>query len=245
MRLSTLRSLAGFAPRGPGRRAWAHVAALAVIATAVVAARAEPTTSLARLEFMAGPYPTGPFTFVNGAVGAGIFYNTGLFGAGSVIGNVEAGFVWGGHDVFNRTGSGLGPAVARLVAAPGVTGELDFHATMVGHVLAGTGYVPATGTSAASLTYVGTGIAPYGTLWSGAIATAYSSTDIGAFASTPASTVPVYRQMFQGISGTKADVINSSFGYGDPAALEAESLAVDALAGENPTVVFVPPRSVR
>lgn len=212
-----------------------------VIATMAVATGAEPATRLARLEFMAGPYPTGPFTFVNDAVGAGIFYNTGLFGSRSVIANVEAGYVWGGHEVFNRAGSGLGPAVARLVAAPGVTGELDFHATMVGHVLAGTGYVPASGTSAATVTYVGTGIAPFGTLWSGAIATAYSTstTSIGAFSATPASTVPVYQQFFQGISGTKADVINSSFGYGDPAAVEPESLAVDALARENPTVTFI------
>ena len=241
MRLSSRRSDVGSDLRDRGRRARTCATALAMIVTVAGAAGAEPAPRPARLEFMAGPYPTGPFVFVNDAVGAGIFYNTGLFGSRSVIANVEAGFVWGGHEVFNRTGSGLGPAVDRLVAAPGVTGELDFHATMVGHVLAGTGYVPASGTSAASLTYVGTGIAPFGTLWSGAIATAYSTstTSIGAFSSTPASTVPVYQKFFQGISGTKADVINSSFGYGDPAALEPESLSVDALAWENPTVTFV------
>lgn len=219
------------------------VAALAVIATAVVAAGGEPTTGLARLEFVAGPYPTGPYALVNTAVGADFFYDystfVGFYGARSVIGNVEAGFVWGAHDAFKRTGSGLGPAVTRQITAPGVTGQIDFHATMVGHVLAGTGYIPATGTSAAGLSNLAVGIAPAATIWSGAIATAFSATDIGSFTTTPASTVPVYRQMFQGISGTKTDVVNSSFGYGDPAAMEPESRALDALARENPTVTFV------
>ncbi|MFM8290481.1 MAG: S8 family serine peptidase [Planctomycetia bacterium] len=190
---------------------------------------------------MAGPYPGGPYTLVNTAVGAGIFYNTGLFGERSVIGNVEAGFVWGGHEVFNRTGSALGPAVAQQIVAPDNTGQLDFHATMVGHVLAGTGYIPATGTSSAAFSNVAIGMAPAAAIWSGAIATAYSTStaSIGSFSTTPASTVPVYRQMFQGISGTRADVVNSSFGYTDPAALDQESLAIDALAWENPTVTFV------
>ena len=196
---------------------------------------------LARGEFMAGTYPTGPYTFVNDAVGAGIFYNSGLFGGSTVIGNVEAGYVWGSHEVFNRSSLGLGNAVARLVSAPGVTGQYDFHATMVGHVLAGTGYVAASGTNPGGYTYVGIGMAPHARLWSGAIATSYSTStnSIGSFTSTPASTIPVYRQFFQGISGTACDVINSSFGYDDPTASEPESIALDALAFQNPNVTFV------
>jgi len=222
------------------RRSWLRaVIAVSMLATPGTAARASPPTNFARGDFVAGPDPGGPFTLVNTAVGANIFYNTGLYGAQTVIGNVEAGYVWGGHDVFNRTGSGIGPAVARQIAAPGNTGQLDFHATMVGHVLAGTGYVPATGTSSALLLNHAIGMAPAAAIWSGAIATAYSSTDIGAFSTVPASTVPVYQTMFQGISGTRADVVNSSFGYPDAAALEPESLAIDALARENPTVTFV------
>jgi hypothetical protein len=80
-----------------------------------------------------------------------------------------------GHEVFNRAGSGLGPAVARQIAAPGNTGQIEFHATMVGHVLAGTGYFPATGTSSALLLYGAMGMAPAATIWSGAIATEYAT----------------------------------------------------------------------
>ena len=197
--------------------------------------------TFARGAFVAGPYPTGPFTFVNDAVGAGIFYNSGFFGSSAVVGNIEAGYVWDGHEVFDRSGLALGPAVERRVAGTGVTGQYDFHATMVGHVLAGTGYVAATGSSSAGYSYVGAGMAPLAKLWSGAIATAYSTdvNNIGSFATTPQSTVPVYRQFFQGISGTACDVINSSFGSYDPSALEEESVAVDALAFEYPNATFV------
>jgi hypothetical protein len=237
------QSLDGGARVAPRRVAIVSAAVGLVVAVAVTVgvAHASPPTSFARGDFVAGPVPGGPFTLINDAVGARIFYNTGLFGSRSVIGTVEAGFVWGGHEVFERTGSGLGPAVGRTITASGITGELDFHATMVGHVLAGTGYIAATGSTPADLSGVAAGIAPYGTLWSGAIATAYSTstTSIGSFDATPASTVPVYQQLFQGISGTRADVINNSYGYDDPAALSPEMLAIDALAWENPTATFV------
>ncbi|MEI8227648.1 MAG: S8 family serine peptidase [Planctomycetota bacterium] len=200
--------------------------------------------SFARGQYIAGEHPftqQAPPVFVNDAVGAGIFYNSGFFGGSTVIGNIEAGYIWDGHDVFDRSGLSLGPAVELQVAGTDVPGAYDFHATMVGHVLAGTGYVAASGTVPAGLSYVGMGMAPVAKLWSGAIATAYSTStaSIGSFDTTPASTIPVYRQFFQGISGTKADVINSSFGYVDPTATETESLAIDALAFQNPTVTFV------
>lgn len=195
----------------------------------------------ARGDYVAGPYPTGPFTFVNGTVGAGIFYDSGFFGSSTVIGNVEAGHIWDGHEVFDRSGLGLGPAVARRVTGTGALDQNDFHATMVGHVLAGTGYVAATGSTAAGYTYLGTGIAPLATLWSGAIATAYATDEanIGSFEDTPESAISVYRPFFQGISGTACDVVNSSIGFDDPAAVAPESLAVDALAFQNPRTTFV------
>ena len=225
-------------PKGEG------VPARALLTAALVALAAVPVAAATlgvRPDYVAGPYPTGPFTFVNQAVGAGIFYNSGFLGGSAVIGNVEAGYIWDEQEVFDRSGLGLGPAVELYVAGTDVDGEYDFHATMVGHVLAGTGYVAATGSTAAGYSYVGTGLAPLARLWSGAIATAYatSTNAIGVFDSTPASTIPVYRQFFQGIAGTACDVINSSFGYEDPAALAPESLAVDALAFQNPTVTFV------
>jgi len=220
------------------------LAASGLLLTAVLlpaACHGETAAGLARGEYIAGPYQTGPYTFVNDAVGARIFYNSGLYGGSTVIGNVEAGHVWAGHEVFDRSGLGLGNAVQLKIAGTGATGADDFHATMVGHVLAGTGYVAASGTIPAGYSYTGMGLAPQATLWSGAIATAFSTstTSIGSFDTTPASTIPVYRQFFQGISGTACDVINSSFGGHDPAANEPESVAIDALAFQNPNVTFV------
>jgi hypothetical protein len=161
----------------------------AAVVNPIAMCRAGVGTLPARGTYLAGPYPAGPYTFVNNAVGAGIFYDSGFLGSSTLIGNIEAGFIWGDHEVFDRLGLGLSPAVERQV----------------------------TGTGAAGYTYLGTGIALLGRLWSGAIATSFFSTSIGSFQSTPDSTMPVFRQFFQGISGTACDVINSSFGSDDPA----------------------------
>ncbi len=227
------------------RRSRCHLSTLALLLAAAchlpTACHGETATTFARGEYVSGPYPTGPYSWVNVDVGAGVFYNSGFYGGSTVIGNIEAGYIWDSHEVFNRSGLGLGPAVERKVAGTGVAGEYDFHATMVGHVLAGTGYVAASGTVPAGYSSIGMGMAPRARLWSGAIATAYSTStsSIGSFETTPASTIPVFRQFFQGISGTACDVINSSFGGYDPTATEPESLAIDALAVQNPNVTFV------
>lgn len=235
-------SVGTIVPLTVARSTWqATVLAAAVVLCAARCdvCRGADATMPARGAFLSGPYPTGPYTFVNDAIGAGIFYDSGFLGGSTVIGNVEAGYIWGDHDVFDRSGLGGGPAVERQVAGTGALGQYDFHATMVGHVLAGTGYVAATGSTAAGYTYLGTGVAPLARLWSGAIATSFSSTSIGSFQDTAASTVPVFRQFFQGISGTACDVINSSFGGDDPAAIDDVSLAIDALAFRNPGTTFV------
>lgn len=200
-------------------------------------ARAAVPPTFAAPAAITGPYPTGPYSYLNAQVGAEIFYNSGLYGGSTVIGNVEAGYIWDGHEVFDRSGLGLANAVALQVAGTGVAGENDFHATMVGHVLGG--YLALSSGTAPIATYVGRGIAPVARLWSGAIATTYSGSSFGIFQSTPASTIPVYRQFFQGISGTACDVINSSYGFQDPAAWSPQSIAIDALAVQNPRVTFV------
>ena len=230
------------AVRSAGWRRFARMAAVAVVAAIPVAAFAQEIASPPAGQFLTGPYDPvtgGNFQFVNELVGGSIFYSSGFLGESTIIGNVEAGFIWGDHEVFNRVGLPIGPAIEQQISAPGVRGQLDFHATMVGHVLAGTGYVAASGTSSGGYSYLGVGMAPHARLWSGAIATSYSTSSIGSFETTPASTIPVYRQFFQGISGTAADVINSSFGGSDPSATEPESLAIDALAYQNPNVTFV------
>jgi hypothetical protein len=225
---------------GPGRPLAGLLAGLALAVLGgwlVASAHAAVPPTFAAPAAITGPYPTGPFSYLNGIVGADLFYNSGLYGASTVIGNVEAGYIWDGHEVFDRSGLGLANAVAGKVAGTGVAGEDDFHATMVGHVLGG--YLALSSGTAPIAKYVGRGLAPVAKLWSGAIATTYSGSSFGLFTTTPASTIPVYRQFFQGISGTACDVINSSYGGQDPAALTPQSIAIDALAVQNPRVTFV------
>ncbi|PTX95125.1 hypothetical protein DB345_12590 [Spartobacteria bacterium LR76] len=186
--------------------------------------------------------------FTNLEIGAMLFYNSGFYGQRSVIANVEAGYIWNGHDVFDRSQIpaelGVSSAVTQYVADASITPEYDFHATMVGHVLAGTGYTTENGgqfiyDGSDILPFVKAGIAPFAELWSGAIATSFSSEDIGSFSTTTESTLTPYRTFFRGINGRKADVINSSWGGYDPGANADTTRTIDALARENSTVVFV------
>lgn len=186
-----------------------------------------------------GFYQNGAFdslTFVNQVVGWNTFFNSGYRGASTVIGSIEAGHVWAGHEVFVRA-PGVTTGVTNFNStAAGLTNELDFHATMVGHVLAGSGYVP---TNGGSYTYTGLGMAPEAALVSGAIAVDYSNTDVGSFSTSENSTISVYRSFFQGSGVAKPDVINSSWGGEDSAAAAAESVAIDALARQNASVALV------
>jgi Subtilase family. len=179
---------------------------------------------------------------VNFLVDAGIFYNAGYFGQSTVIANVEGGHVWSGHEVFNRSSFGLPAAPSLLfnaspdpVTAPHL-GQVDYHATAVGHVLAGTGDA-----GGGNLSLLGAGMAPLATLWSGAIATHFDRTEenVGKFTISKESFVTPYIAFFEGSLGRKADVINSSWGYTDAAATEEETRILDGLAAANPTVALV------
>lgn len=151
-----------------------------------------------------------------------------------MIGNVEAGHIWFGHEVFNR--EPWAPTVYSTFTNPAALNEYDYHATMVGHVLAGTGYVATN----SSYTYAGLGMAPQAALVSGSMATEFSATQLGSFDISYASLITPYKAFFTGGSGVaQADVINSSWGGYDPAAVGAEAVALDGLAAGNSTVAFV------
>ena len=213
-------------------------ACVAAFFFAVAVAHAEPPAlQNARSDIYSGLYENGEFqslTFVNPVVGWSTFFNNGFYGVNRVIGNIEAGHVWGGHEAFLRPGN-FPAAIARTVTGTGALNEIDFHATMVGHVLAGTGYVAEDDV----YQFVGLGMAPAAALWSGAIATSYSATTVGSFETTTASTISVYRSFFQGNGTVKPDAINSSWGGGDASAISPEMLAIDGLATQNPTVALV------
>lgn len=206
------------------------------IAMASMAARGEDEP---KSLIYSGLYQNGAFeslTFVNNVVGWDTFFNSGYRGASTVIGNIEAGHVWAGHEVFVRAPGATNGVTNFMSTASGLTNELDFHATMVGHVLAGSGHVP---TNGGSFTYVGLGMAPEAALVSGAIAVDYSNTNTGSFSTWDNSTISVYRSFFQGSGVAKPDVINSSWGGVDNAATAAESVAIDALARQNASVALV------
>jgi hypothetical protein len=199
----------------------------------------------AQSDIISAPYTNDAFgavQIVNDVVGARTFYDAGYFGQRTIIANVEAGHVWSGHEVFARSSFGLPNAPSLLlnatrdvVTAPDL-GDVDFHATMVGNVLAGTGDI-----GGGSLSLFGAGVAPLATLWSGAIATKFDRTpeNLGSFEISDESFLTPYRAFFEGTTGGRADVINSSWGFEDSAATTKENRILDALTAANPTVTFV------
>lgn len=211
-----------------------RIIVLTALGCGLVSAQSDPKSLV-----YSGNYQNGQFeslTFVNPVTGWDLFFNNGFRGGSTVIGNIEAGHVWGGHEVFVRA-PGVTNGVENFNSVPfGSSNELDFHATMVGHVLAGSGYIPDNG---GSYTYAGLGMAPEAKLVSGAIAVDFSNSDVGAFTTTQQSVVGVYKAFFTGSGVDKPDVINSSWGGSDPAAVAAESLSIDGLARQNADVAFV------
>lgn len=190
--------------------------------------------------------------YVNGLIGADIFYNSGIFGQNTISANIEAGVVWNGHEALTLS--------TYTFAGTGALGEVDRHATWVGSILGGLNYnnLVTQGTNS----ILEFGIAPLTYLTSGAIATewvappdtstpSYSSS----FQTSQAAIYTTYKhftdttiagsypflpfpQFFFGFDG-KADVINSSWGFEDPAGIDDYTKTIDALARANPNTTFV------
>lgn len=173
-------------------------------------------------------------TYVNELIGAGTFYNLGFSGRRAIVANIEAGTIWNGHET-------LTGRVSQFLADPAIVttgttqlGQFDWHATMVGQTLGGTGLY----------TYQD-GIAPTAQLWSGAIATQWIGSGFtGSFDATDASFFyPYVTAMRTGISSgsstLKSHVVNSSWGYVDSAGQSDWTIAIDALARENNVVTVI------
>ncbi len=212
----------------PLRLLWRPIAFAALFLAAVHGTFAQGTGHLL-IDYV----PETGATYLNPEVGADIFYAAGYLGANTIVANVEAGHIWYDHDAFNRPATVTTPVFTFTNTTS--LNEVDFHATMVGNALAGTGYDSVSD----QYFYSGLGIAPYAGVWSGAIATEFSATNLGAFSTTTTSTLTTYKAFFNGINGEKPDVINSSWGGTDPAGNSPETVAIDGLARQNPTVTFV------
>ena len=173
-------------------------------------------------------------THVNAVIGANTFYSLGFGGSRAIVANIEAGTIWNGHETL--TGRVSQFIADPVIVATGTTqlGQFDWHATMVGQTLGGSG-----------LYTVQDGIAPTAQLWSGAIATQWLGSGFtGSFDATDASFFyPYVTAMRTGIvSGSatlRAKVVNSSWGYGDPAGRDDWTIAIDALTRENSVVTVI------
>ena len=197
---------------------------------------------------------------INQLVGADQFYNNGYWGSNAVIANIEAGFVWNGAETLGAVNTFItDPSTGDI--STGSNGQTilqyDWHATMVGQVLAGQspigwgyGWSITSGGQTANLAFW-YGMAPSAQLWSGAIATGWNpdpgvSDDYsGSFNITALSLVYAYKTAMQtGVvqsNGTvrKADVINSSWGYTDNTGTAVETMIIDALTYTNHQTVVV------
>jgi hypothetical protein len=178
----------------------------------------------------------GPFVGavnVSTLLGAQRFYDAGFTGSNSVVANIEAGYIWNGHETLTHV---------TYIPTFGAAGEIDRHATWVAMVIGGR---PG-GTNAGEHQR---GMAPDAQLASGAIALSWPS---GATRYTGnfnpdfngISTMGPYRAAFitgvptSGGSRT-ADVINSSFnGSGDFAGSDTLAGTLDALLNENPRTLM-------
>ena len=169
--------------------------------------------------------------FANDVVGWRPFADAGFFGSSTVIGNVEAGLIWPGHEVFIRPAGSTNSFTA--LQNTNALNEYDFHATMVGHVLAGSGY------NGSGYSYLGLGMAPQASVVSAGVATEFSTNNVGSFETSYESVVTAYKALFTGIGSARADVINSSWGGYDPTAESPEALALDGLAAQNRNTSFV------
>ncbi len=162
---------------------------------------------------------------INQIVGATTFYNYGFFGFTATVANIEAGYAWNGHETLQQ--------LTTYISDPSITPQFDWHATAVTQVIAGSQPL------ASPLYYYQAGIAPYANIWSGAVATDFTSG--GGFDISSASfTTPYVEAMLTGVNGQTADVINSS--WGDASTPNGDNyldLAIDALVAETGKTVCV------
>lgn len=180
---------------------------------------------------LAGPFTT-PY-YENDIVGATRFYDAGFTGSRAVMANIEAGYVWSGHETLTHV---------NFIPTSGALGQFDRHATWVAMVMGGR-------PGGASPGLYQQGIAPDAQFFSGAIATGWLGTRwSGSFTlNFSNSTYGPYRTaftsgLFTPTGQRSADVINSSWNMSPDSGTtgnDAISGVLDALANTNPRTLHV------
>ena len=195
---------------------------------------------------------------INSYLQADAFYNQGIYGQYSVSANIEAGLVWGGPTGHETLAAMNSADPNTMFVGTGATGAYDWHATAVGMMISGL-KIDNIGTpdNPNNVIYtVKLGIAPLTYLGSGAIATSWDTAGPamdGSFNITPKSFYSTYSHFFtynlphevtQGgitfsVGDAPADVINSSWGYTDPAGTDSFTIALDGMARAHPQTTVV------
>ena len=212
-------------------RAWFQAGTVAITLLFAVSARAQDITAQSNLVSSGSTGFSGPN--INTLVGADTFYNLGYTGTKTKLANIEAGWLWTGHETFAQPGhtileefAGTGDATHNAAV-----GQFDAHATSVGSAEGGFGNAG-----------YQQGIAYGAGLYSGAIATAFT----GATNNVPstsfstnsfASGSTYFHYMTSAAPNGKADVVNSSWGFPVPSGYDTKTIFVDALVQQNGTTV--------
>lgn len=166
-------------------------------------------------------------------IGATRFYQAGFTGSSAVAINVDGGYGWSGHETLAHTAQFFDARPvyqsAGLAAEIGALGSFDAHPTLTAHALAGRGS-----------TETQRGVAYGASFWSGAVGNAFT------FGSTSftwnrgmAFTYPYAESMITGRGGRRADVVNSSWGWAEPAGNNGFTIALDGMTrSTGATTVF-------
>jgi hypothetical protein len=168
---------------------------------------------------------------INAIVGAERFYNAGFTGTSAVMANIEAGYIWSGHETLSH--------VQQIPTSGGIVGVFDRHATWVAMIMGGR-------PGGANPGPYQRGIAPDAQFFSAAIAPSWSGTRFTtSFSlSNPGAVFGAYRAAMQnGITGPggsrTADVVNTSWITGNFTGLDQNAGTFDALAQSNPRTLHV------
>jgi len=146
---------------------------------------------------------------INEVVGATTFYQNGYTGSRAIVGVVEGGHIWNGHETLQHVDTFVDALAtySQHNVDPRQLGEIGRHATWVGHTVAGR--------TPGNNEYQ-KGIAYGASLWSGAMATDYFGepyTGNWGWSRGYAFTAPYSQMTLTGVDGRRADVINSSWGF--------------------------------
>ena len=167
---------------------------------------------------------------LNAFLGASRYYDAGVNGQNTVAFNLEAGHFWNGHETLSHVAS----STANFVNASSTFGSgslaplYDRHATAVAMLIGGR-------PTAVNPDVRQQGLAPGTSLRSAAIATGWVGSAYALSFNISGST---YVDAFARSFGT-AQVVNSSFGYSDPAGTDVVTIFSDGMAWANPGTLHV------